>query len=146
VVCNITGKIYIGSTCKELSNRLAGHRSDHKRYLAGIGNYVSSFEIIKNGNYDIILIEVVNAKNKMELRQRERHHIDSNECVNRLLPSRTKQQWNSDNADRIKATDKQYRSKYCDCPCGSHIKNAQRTMHKKSNKHINYIRLQQANA
>jgi hypothetical protein len=109
VVCNITGKVYIGSTCKELSNRLAGHRSAYKKHLAGKGNYVSSFEIIKNGNYDIVLLELVNAKNKMELHQRERHYIDTIDCVNKVIPTRNKNEYRVDNADKIKQQKKQYR-------------------------------------
>ena len=33
IVCNITNKIYIGSTCEpKLSRRLAGHRSQFKLF------------------------------------------------------------------------------------------------------------------
>lgn len=34
IVDNVTGKIYIGSTCEPtLARRLVKHRSDYKRYL-----------------------------------------------------------------------------------------------------------------
>ena len=53
IVCNTTGLQYIGSTCNPyLSTRLAGHRSDYKRYLQNKTRYISSFEVLKNNNYE----------------------------------------------------------------------------------------------
>ena len=51
IVCNITGSVYIGSTCENrLSRRLSHHVNNYRLFLSGKTNYTSSFEIIKNGN------------------------------------------------------------------------------------------------
>jgi hypothetical protein len=154
VVCNITGKVYIGSTCKELSNRLACHRSAYKRYLAGKGRYVSSFEIIKNGNSDIVLLELVNCNNKMQLHQKERHFIDTLDCVNKNIPSRTKQecdkQYRIDNTDKIREYNKQYYidnsdkiKEHVNCQCGGSYTYTYKAKHLRTQKHINYTEQQQ---
>ncbi len=57
IVDNTKGNILIGSTCKPyLSSRLAQHRTDYKYYLNGVINYIASFEILKNEDYDIYFI------------------------------------------------------------------------------------------
>ena len=66
IVDNTTGNIYIGSTCKPLSARLACHRASYKIYLNTGKPYYSSFEILKNNNFDIILIEEVNVTIKIK--------------------------------------------------------------------------------
>lgn len=50
--------IYIGSTCEPtLARRLTKHVGSYKCYLEGTYPYTTSFDIIKNNNYDIILLE-----------------------------------------------------------------------------------------
>ena len=85
IVCNTTGLQYIGSTCNPyLSTRLAGHRSDYKMYLQKKHNFISSFEVLKNENYEIILIENCPCETKDQLHARERFHIENNDCVNMI--------------------------------------------------------------
>ena len=67
IVCNSTGKVYIGSTTQSLSKRLSSHRLDYKKCLNGKYQFITSFEIIKENNYEIILIENVPCNNKQEL-------------------------------------------------------------------------------
>ena len=56
IVDNTNGNIYIGSTCKPyLSSRLAGHKADYNNYLLGLRQHITSFEILKNGDYNIVL-------------------------------------------------------------------------------------------
>ena len=71
-------KIYIGSTCKSLKHRLSEHKSSYKRYLKGLFHNVKSFDIIKNDNYKIELLEDCNIKTKQELLARERFYIQNN--------------------------------------------------------------------
>ena len=41
IECNVTGKVYIGSTCEPiLARRLAGHIKSYKRYLNGKFHYL----------------------------------------------------------------------------------------------------------
>lgn len=130
IVCNITGEIYIGSTCeKYLSSRLSGHKVKFRMWKNGKTNYITSFKIIERGYFEIQLIESVDCKNVYELRNRERFHIESNECVNKCIPNRTgieyrethknekhkyDKQYNKDNKDKIAQYQKQY---YIDNKC-----------------------------
>ena len=85
IVCNTTGLQYIGSTCNPyLSTRLANHRGDYKKYLKNNKHYISSFEVLKNNNYEIILLESYPCETKDQLHARERFYIINNECVNMI--------------------------------------------------------------
>ena len=103
IVDNTTGKIYIGSTCKSLEERLYYHKSTYKRYLNEKYCFVTSFNILQNENYNIILLEECdNITSKEELRMRERYYIENNECVNKLIPTRTGKEYYIDNKEKIK--------------------------------------------
>ena len=100
LVCNETGLIYIGSTAqKYLSIRLSGHKWDYKNYLKGKTNYITSFKVLENGNYDIILLENYSCNDKYELKARERLYIETNECVNKCIPNRTQIEYVESNKD-----------------------------------------------
>jgi hypothetical protein len=114
IVCNKTGKIYIGSTCELLCQRLAKHRSQYKSFISGTKGYITSFDIIKDNDYDIILIEDVNAENKEQLHRAERKWIDITVCVNKNKPLQTKKEWHDLNKDDKKIYDKQYRELHKD--------------------------------
>ena len=102
IVCNTTGLIYIGSTCEPiLARRLAKHRTDYKRYFDGKSNYITSFKILENNNYEIILIENVICESKDELHKKERFHIESYECVNKHIPGRTHTEYYNENKEII---------------------------------------------
>ena len=93
-----TDKIYIGSTCeRHLSNRLAGHKAQYKRMIKlkeeGFNSYhkMTSYELIKLGEVEIVLIENYPCKDRYELLRREREIIDENKdkIVNKGKPIRT---------------------------------------------------------
>jgi hypothetical protein len=88
IVCKQTSKIYIGSTCeKYLSDRLKGHRIAYKYKKDMTNYYCSVFEILKNNDYYIELIENCPCTCKDELSRRERHFIDTLEnVVNKKRP------------------------------------------------------------
>ena len=86
IVDNTNQNIYIGSTCKTLAQRLGQHRADYKRFLNGIRNNVTSYDILKNGDYNIYLIEEFSCENIEQLRARERFYIESLKCVNKNIP------------------------------------------------------------
>lgn len=106
IVDNTNGNIYIGSTTETLSRRLVCHRSKYKCHLLGKAEYVSSIEILKNNNYDIILIEKYNCNDKEELLARERYYIENNKCVNRLVPGRNHQNYKYYQSEKSKKTSK----------------------------------------
>ena len=109
IVCNETGLIYIGSTAqKYLSTRLGEHKKDYKKYLNGKYPYVTSFKVIESGNFDIVLLENSSCKDKYELIARERHYIETVECVNKVIPNRTPKEHYEVNKEKIKEQTKQY--------------------------------------
>ena len=67
---NKSDKVYIGSTCQPLENRLSGHKTSYKNYKRGNYNYVSSFDIIKNKDCDIHLLKKYPCKNKEQLHKK----------------------------------------------------------------------------
>jgi hypothetical protein len=110
IVCNITALIYIGSTCEPtLARRLAKHVSDYNRWKNGEKHFITSFKIIEGGNYDIILIEDCPCTRQDELHKRERFYIESINCVNKFIPSRTKKEYRVDNSDLLCQRSKLYR-------------------------------------
>lgn len=159
IVDNTNGKIYVGSTCKQyLSSRLAGHVGNYKLYLQGTYNFVTSFEIIKNEDYDMILIEHVNCTTKDQLHERERYYIETLDCVNKSVPGRMKkeyqkqyqkdkkdqiqqykQQYQITNKDRIQ----QYQNEKYSCKCGGKFTSVNKMRHLKSIKHQKYEKMNQ---
>ena len=107
IVDNTNDNVYIGSTCEPtLARRLAGHVGNYKKYLSGKYHFVTSFNILENSNYDIILIENVHCNSKDELHKRERHYIESLVCVNKVIVGRTHQEYKIDKKETIKYKEK----------------------------------------
>ncbi len=92
LVCNTTGDQYIGSTTQSLSQRLGGHKAQYKYFLTGkMTKQTTSFSILSNNNFEIILLEEFACENKNELERRERHFIEAVQCVNKVKPGQTKE-------------------------------------------------------
>ena len=132
-------RIYIGSTTEPtLARRLAGHRADYKRYLAGKHNYVSSFEILQYPEYRIVLVELCPCNSKDELLACEQRHIDlaADNCVNKTNPSTglTREEYN-----------KQYKNQWSvikvECDCGKLFTKANKTQHERSFIHTEYLKM-----
>jgi len=67
IVCNKTNLIYIGSTKQKLEYRLKDHIRCYNKWLENnSNNYYTSFEIIKNNDYKIELIEKIYTEDKEE--------------------------------------------------------------------------------
>ena len=139
IVCNNTGKQYIGST---VQNRLSSRLATHKNKKIG-----SSKEIIEGGNYSIILIENYPCNSKDELHKRERHYIETMECINHNIPSRTKEEYREVNREKINNQQKDYYknerkkivSQPITCECGAIVKKFCFNRHLKSKKHLDYL-------
>lgn len=102
---------YVGSTYEGLSQRMSKHRSGYKSYLNGKGGKVGCYDIFdKFGvkNCKIELIEHFPCNDKFELRKREGHHIQNNECVNKVVAGRTHEEYYNDNKEGIVEWQKQY--------------------------------------
>jgi hypothetical protein len=109
IVCNVTALIYIGSTTQTLSQRLQNHKKTYRRYLNTNLGYLSSFKIIANENYDIILVEEFPCQNKDQLHSRERYWIENTECVNIYIPTRTDKEYYEQNKEKLFEKRKKYK-------------------------------------
>ena len=110
LIDNTSDKVYIGSTTEHyLSNRKAKHNCSAKRHSEGKSGYQSSYEIIKNGNWDMVLIELFSCSCKEELHKRERYWIDiTDNCVNIKIPSRKESEYPSRTKERRKIVNDKY--------------------------------------
>ena len=141
IVDNTTGNVYIGSTTeKYLCRRLASHVGNYHTYVKGNRRFTSSFDIIKNGNYEIFLLELVNASSKDELHKRERYYIESIPCINMHIPSRPQSEYKKIYRKENYARDRLHllRKYTCECGCESVVKNKYR--HNKGLQHQLYIK------
>lgn len=103
IVCNITGEQYIGATTQNLSQRLTGHvrrKNTDKCY--------KSKDIILRGDYQIILIENYSCNSREELERKEREHIESNICVNKVIPTRTREEYFETNKEELLLRSKEW--------------------------------------
>jgi len=82
LVSDHTDEIYIGSTIQSLCKRLSGHKRDFKRETLRC----MSKKLIELGDVKIILIENIPCDSKEELLKRERHYIETMDCVNKMIP------------------------------------------------------------
>ena len=102
IVDNTNNNVYIGSTIQTLPQRLGTHR--HRKTC-------KSRLIINNGDYNIILIENYPCESKEQLELRERYFIKNNECINKIIPGRSRKEYNEDNKEYISKQKKEYREK-----------------------------------
>ena len=109
IVCNKTGLVYVGATCKPLlCQRLTKHVSDYKQHLKGKRGYTTSFKILENDDYFIELIEQKECSNKDELNKMEGKYIREIDCVNKKIQERTPKQYREQNKDKTKDYFKEY--------------------------------------
>ena len=150
-----------------LCERLAGHKKAYKRYKDGkIKKKVTSFQILENNNYEIVLIENYPCESKDQLHKRERHHIENNLCVNKTIPTRTDAEYqeanreiiNKKSLDRYYANHERFKQRNLElyyknreknnerlklikdeCECGSLFRHADKSKHLKTLKHCQFI-------
>ena len=105
--------VYYGSTAqKHISTRISGHIKDYKLYLNNKGSYVYSFKVLECQDYKYELIEYYPCNNKEELKSREGWYIKNNDCVNKVIPNRTRSEWLKDNIEYIKERTQTYSNNY----------------------------------
>ena len=149
-----TDKCYIGSTTiRYLSQRLTQHKSDVKR-----NRPISSIEIAKFDDCEIVLIENYPCNDFYELRARERYWIEQEpNCVNKMFPTRTKKEYRDLNKEVIQAQCKEYYNNNTDkvkkkrmeyyakikqlveCECGAKVLNCNLQRHQQTEKHKIYL-------
>ena len=165
IVCNQTGKRYVGSTCKTyLSQRACAHKVAYKAWKEGKRGYVASFEVLESGDFSVILLENYPCSSKEELVARERHYVGATECVNLRIPGRSRHEHYVANKDKISAYKKEWyktnqenernrsREHYREnkekalawakekvvCACGAEVSRRHTSTHCKSKKHTKW--------
>jgi len=154
---NTNGNIYIGSTTeKYLSKRLQHHIQKYNDWIKNNKGYTSSFEIFKNNNYYIELVENVNCNDIYELKNRERYYIENCECININVPNRTLEEYFKTEEYKVKKKiyDKknyeknkekfikrsvEFNSEKVDCECGCIVNRNNLPRHKKTKKHLDLM-------
>ena len=144
IICE-TGLIYIGSTQKTLKERLRHHKKK--------GNVCNSKGFI---NPTIIELELVEFEEYEDLLKRERYYIESIECVNKKIPTRTRHEWYIDNKETYLKQKQEYRKKNKDlvnkwsndyrktkekviCECGGKYDYQNKSRHIKTKKHQKHL-------
>ena len=141
IVCNITNEIYYGSTKETLKERLRLHI---------LCRNCMSINIIDRGDYKIELIKDYPCNSKKELEEEESKYIRENECINIIIPNRTKKEWTKENRKKI---NNQVKERYkifqqeilekakerITCECGSILRKADIARHRRSKKHIKFL-------
>ena len=174
--------IYIGSTTKQfLSQRMTKHREDYRIWLNHDKSinllpyrikYLTSYKVFEKygiENCIITLLESVNVNTLDELKAREAYYIKTMNCVNKVIPLRTKAEYRTDTKEQKREVDKLYyesnkeeikkykkqwgknnyinnNEKYKtknECVCGSTYCYPNKSRHMKSVKHLDYIKLQE---
>jgi len=104
-----TDKVYVGSTKKDINERLNQHEQDYKRYQDGKFHYITSFEILEYKDYKIELLENKICESKEERSTLEcKYIINTHNTVNKHLPGRTKEQYYQDNKQELNEQQRQY--------------------------------------
>src|SRR5439155_1184570 len=84
------------------------HRSNYKSYLNSNCDYNTVFRILKYDDYSIELIENYPCNNETELLIREAYWIKQLDCVNKIIPTRTKSEYHNDNKEKRNKVSKEY--------------------------------------
>jgi hypothetical protein len=141
ITCNLTGLCYYGSTKKKLITRLSEHKNDYKRFLNGRLRFLTSFDIIKNNDYKIELIEECFIDNKKE---REGYYIRKFDCVNKNKPDGTQRErdkkFSEKNKETIAEKKKEKGKVKYTCECGSILRKDGKSEHKKTKKHQKFLK------
>ena len=69
----------------------------------------TSSKIIEDEDYDIILLENYPCESKDELHKRERYFIESLDCINKAVPTRSLQEYYKDKKQELSEKGKKYR-------------------------------------
>jgi hypothetical protein len=170
IVSDETDEVYYGSTCAKLNRRFAQHKGNFKVWEKDNekNSYTTSFKIMKYDTAKIILVEDYPCERKEQLAARERFWIESNECVNKVIPTRTikeyttiyrqnnKEQLKEKRANYYQSNSEKFKEKSAiykqnnkekirekanqnfDCPCGGRYSHSVISRHAKSKRHQAY--------
>ena len=138
--------VYYGSTTKKyLSDRMSHHRYESKHNA-----YTSSKKVLQYNDAKVYLVELYPCNSKNELNSREGWYIKHNECVNKQIPGRTKQEYFRSEKHRAYEESKermiykkkkqlQYQNNKYQCECGSFVPYFRMKRHNTSKRHHDFL-------
>ena len=108
ILNSVDDEIYVGSTCCNLSTRMAKHRYRAKEERSTNHKLYKKMNEIGQENFSIILLdEFKECQNIEQLRKKEREKIEElNPVLNNQVPSRTHKEWIEQNHERKKELDR----------------------------------------
>ena len=140
------GLVYFGSTTQRLSDRLKSHKYD----AVNIETPCTSSLLFADGAIVTItsVEDLPDCTDKYELQARERWHIENNECVNKNIPGRTREEWEEANKEKRakqmkeweeanKEKRAQQRLEKITCECGAVVSRRRISIHRKTQGHAN---------
>ena len=146
VQCQITGKVYIGRTTREIDKAMIKNKGRFESYKRG--SYKSNdriFQVITNKHYNVTILEIIyeleNDTNFLKaLLKQQRLYIEQYDSVNKNVPSRTKKEYYVDNIDNIlkyrqRIKPSLQRKVTCEV-CGVELSRAALFKHYKSKRHL----------
>lgn len=83
---------YYGSTTQTLAQRLGKHKRSN----------ITSKQVLQYQDARILLVLKFPCNSKEELEAKEAGYIRNNDCVNKMIPQRTPEQYREDNKEKIK--------------------------------------------
>jgi len=112
-----TDRIYIGSTCDTLTNRMCSHKISYKRWKEGKRNLVTSallFDLVGVENCKIELMKLFPCESKSELESEEGRVMRLNEdlLINRKIQGRDHKEYYQDYKEETKIKSKEYRDSH----------------------------------
>ena len=148
---------YYGSTILSIGKRFNNHKSHAKQNIT-----ITSTQLFQEGD-DVTceVVEYVDCLDKETLHKREKYYIENFDCVNKVIPARTKAEYHQDNKEKRNEKNRIYRqdnkeiikqyyqenkekikerdSQKIECECGSVVRRYDIERHRKSQKHQKLI-------
>tara|TARA_R110000787_G_scaffold4948_1_gene18611 strand:+ start:681 stop:1292 length:612 start_codon:yes stop_codon:yes gene_type:complete len=93
---------YFGSTIQTLGDRYSQHNNN-------IYNKTSSKKLFEYGRPKIVCVENFPCNSKKELEVRERYYIENFDCINQVIPGRTKKEYREVNKDKLQKQQKEWK-------------------------------------
>lgn len=150
IVSENTDKVYVGSTTQTLEVRFSQHKNCYEKFQNGKYYYITSYELLKQTDCKIELLENFPCNSRKELCTRERFYIETLDSCNKIIPGRIQKEWRELNKDKTKIRNKLYKDTHkekleergkfrvpCDI-CGKIGRKDKITRHKKTNYCKNY--------
>ena len=92
IIDNETGEVYFGSTTQSINERINKHK---KRPTC------TCRDIIARNNFDVVVLETHIGMPKKELFEREKEYILKFNCVNKVIPNRTRKEYYEQNKEYL---------------------------------------------